>query len=53
MIWAARDGDIEKLEELKIKGYDFNVVDRLVSSTHVMLNYTKTSLIVKVKVMLL
>ena len=53
MIRAARDGDIEKLEKLKIKGYDFNVVYGQVSSTHVMFNYTKTSLIVKVKVMLL
>ena len=53
MIHAARDGDIERLEKLKIEGYDFNVVDGLVSSTHVMLNYTKASLIVGVKVMLL
>ena len=50
---AARDGDIEKLQELKIKRYDFNVVDGWVSSTHVMFNYAKTSLIVKVKVTLL
>ena len=53
MIKAARDGDIEKLEESKIKGYDFNVVNRWVSSTHVMLTNTKISRIIGVKVMLL
>ena len=53
MISAALNGDIEKLKKLKIEGYDFNVVYGLVSSTHVMFNYTITSLIVKVKVMLL
>ena len=53
MISAALNGDIEKLKKLKIEGYDFNVVDRQVSRTHVMFNYTKTSLIVKVKVILL
>ena len=51
MIIAAIAGDIEKLQELK--GYDFNVVYGQVCSTHVMFNYTMTSLIVKVKVMLL
>ena len=38
MLFAARNGDIERLKELKSLGYDFNVVDGVVSSTHVMLN---------------
>ena len=53
MITAARDGDIEKIKKLKSEGYDFDVVNRWVSSTHVMLNYTMTSLIEGVIVMLL
>ena len=53
MLIAARNGDIERLKEFKRLGYDFNVVSEWVSSTHVMLNYTMTSLIIGVKVMLL
>ena len=53
MIIAPINGDIETLKKLKIEGYDFNVVNGSVSSTHVMFNYTMTSLIVKVKVLLL
>ena len=42
---AAWDGDLEKLKRLNQAGYDFNVT--CVSTTHIMLNYTMTSLIIQ------
>lgn len=38
MIWAARDGDTEKLRQLQREGYDFNVVDMV--STYYTTNVT-------------
>ena len=46
MLSAAIVGDLEKLKRLKQTGYDFNVVT-MVSITHIMLNYTMTSLIIQ------
>ena len=45
MISAASLGDLEELKQLKQTGYDFNVT--WVSTTHIMLNYTMTSLIIQ------
>ena len=37
---AARDKDIEKLKKLKSEGYDFNVVNRRVSTVGVKKKFT-------------